>query len=81
MMKLRLNGGEIAENVSVVELEIVEDGRTGGVVNELRALVKKGRVVLIRFDNEKSSLPPFVKGGMGGIAPSFDKGELRFLEI
>src|SRR5688572_4535956 len=40
----------------MIELNIVEDGRAGAVVNELRALVEKRGVVLVRLNDEEAGL-------------------------
>ena len=49
MVELPLNGRQVREDVSVIELEIVEDCRARTVVDKLRALVEKGAVIFIGF--------------------------------
>ncbi len=46
-----LDFGEAAEDVSVVELEVVDDHRLGQVVDELAALVEKRGVVLVALEH------------------------------
>ena len=58
-----LDGGEVLEDVGVVELEIVDDGDLGVVMDELAAFVKKRGVVFIALDNE-----PFAVGEAGALA-------------
>ena len=43
---------EIAKDVGVVELDVVHDQQLGQVMQELGALVEKGGVVFIAFDDE-----------------------------
>ena len=52
-MKLCLDRRKISEDVSMIELEIVQDGSPWTVMNELGALVKKRRVVFICLDHEQ----------------------------
>ena len=47
------NLAEIAENVGVVELDVVDDHALGQVVQELRALVEVGGVVLVPLDDKQ----------------------------
>ena len=56
VMKLGFDGGEIRENVGVIELEVVQDRRARPVVHEFRALVEKSGVVLVRFDHEEARI-------------------------
>src|SRR6185437_10915817 len=51
-MELPLDGGDVRIDVGVVVLEVVQDERARAVVDELRALVEEGGVVLIRLDDE-----------------------------
>ena len=51
-MELPKDRIEILVDVGVIELEIVEYQGAWAVVNELRPLVKEGRVVFIGFDNK-----------------------------
>jgi len=53
MMELRLDGREIGEDVRVIELEIVQDCHSRAVMDELRALVEEGGVVLVGLDHEQ----------------------------
>ena len=48
---------EVAVDVSVVELDVVHDHKLGQVVNKLRALVEKCRVVFVALDDEMLRLP------------------------
>jgi hypothetical protein len=52
VMKLALNGLEIRENVGMIELEIIQDNRTGTIMNKLGPLIEKSGVVLIRFHDK-----------------------------
>ena len=51
-MELPLDGGQVVEDVRVVELEVVQDGRARPVVHELAALVEECGVVLVGLDDE-----------------------------
>src|SRR5207237_8161452 len=53
VVKLPLDGGKIIEDVSMIELQVVQDRCASAVVNELRALVEECGVVLVRFDYEE----------------------------
>ncbi len=53
MVELPLDGRQIRKDVGVVELKVIQDRRARTVVNEFRAFVEKGAVILIRFDHEK----------------------------
>ncbi len=46
------DGGEVGVDVSVVELDVGEDGGVGEVVEELGAFIEECRVVLIAFEDE-----------------------------
>ena len=48
-----LDGGQVVEDVGVVEFQVVQDGRARAVVDELAPLVEEGGVVLVGFDDEK----------------------------
>ena len=48
----RLDGGQVGEDVGVVELQVVQDRGARPVVHELAALVEEGGVVLVGFDDE-----------------------------
>jgi hypothetical protein len=52
MVELALDHGQIIEDVGVIELQVVDDQGPRAVVDELAALVEKGRVVLVRLDDE-----------------------------
>ena len=52
-MKLSLNCLEVVEYICVIEFKIVEDSRSGPVVNELRTLIEEGTIVLISFYDKK----------------------------
>ena len=56
MMELRLDGGEVGEDVGVVEFEIVEYRGARPVVDELGALVEKGGVVFVGLDDEERAV-------------------------
>jgi hypothetical protein len=55
-MELALDGRQVIEDVGVVELQIVQNGRARTVVDELAALVEKGRVVFVGFDDEERAV-------------------------
>ena len=55
-MKLRLDGREISEDVSMVKFKIVQDGRTRTVMNELRPFIAESRVVLVGFDDKEGGI-------------------------
>ena len=50
-LKRGLDFSEAAEDVGVVELEVVDDHRLGQVVDELAALVEKRGVVLVALEH------------------------------
>src|SRR5689334_21291400 len=52
----RLDGGEVLENVGVIEFEIIDDGDLGQVMDELAAFIEEGGIVLVAFDNEPGTL-------------------------
>ncbi len=56
MVELRLDGGEIGEDVGVIEFEVVQDRGARPVVDELRALVEEGGVVLVGLDHEEARI-------------------------
>ena len=62
-----LEGGldrlQVLEDVGVVELEVVDDGHLGQVMDELAALVEEGRVVFVALDDE-----PFAVGEARALA-------------
>jgi len=51
-LECRLHGVEIFVDVGVIELDGSQNHRVGKVVQELRSLVEKSRVVLIAFHDE-----------------------------
>src|SRR5690606_955449 len=53
VVELTLDGGQVLEDIRVVELQIVQDGRARAVVAELGPLVEEGAVVLVRLDDEE----------------------------
>jgi hypothetical protein len=54
VVELPLDGGQVVEDVGVVELQVVQDGRARAVVDELAALVEEGGVVFVGFDHERA---------------------------
>ena len=48
---------EVAEDIRVVELDVVHDEQLGQVVDELAALVEKRRVVFVAFEDEVFRIP------------------------
>ncbi|MCG3772201.1 MAG: hypothetical protein JW384_03407 [Nitrosomonadaceae bacterium] len=52
-MKLMLDSSKIRENISMIELQVIENYCPGTVMNKFRALVKEGGVILIRFDDKE----------------------------
>ena len=56
VMELRLDRGQVREDVGVVVLEVVEDQRARPVVHELRALVEERGVVLVGLDHEEAAV-------------------------
>jgi len=57
VVELALDGGQVVEDVGVVELEVVEDGGARAVVHKLAALVEESGVVLVGFDHEIPAAP------------------------
>src|SRR5689334_11957194 len=53
MMELSFDRSKIDEDVSMIELQIVENRGPSPVVHQFRALVEERRVVLVRLDNEE----------------------------
>ena len=53
MMELPLDSRNIREDVSMIELKIVQDRGFGAIVDKLGALVEKCRVIFVSFDHEK----------------------------
>ena len=58
VVELRLDGGQVGEDIGVVEFEIVQDQRGREVMHELAALVEQGRVVFVRLDDERAAAQP-----------------------
>jgi hypothetical protein len=52
MVKLRLDRGEVREDVGVIELEVVQHRGARQVMDELRSFVEERGVVLVRLDDE-----------------------------
>src|SRR5512141_2581640 len=52
MMKLSFDRFKISEDVSVIELEIIQNCSFRPVVDELGAFVEKSGIVLVCFDHE-----------------------------
>jgi hypothetical protein len=48
--------GQVVEDVGVVELQVVQDGRARAVVDELAALVEEGGVVFVGFDHKERAV-------------------------
>jgi hypothetical protein len=53
MMKLPLDRSKIGEDVSMIKLQVVQNGGARAVVHEFGALVEEGGVVLVRLDDEE----------------------------
>ena len=53
-----------AIDVRVIELDVVDDGDVGQVLQELRGLVEEGAVVLVALDDEVAALPDPVAGAV-----------------
>lgn len=53
MVELALDGGEIREDVRVIELQVVHHQGARVVVDELGAFVEEGAVILVRLDDEE----------------------------
>ena len=53
MLKLAFDVRNIAEDVGMIKLQVIQNRRPGSIVNELRALVEEGRIVFVRFDDEQ----------------------------
>ncbi len=53
MVELPLDGREVGEDIRVVEFQVVQDRRARAVMDELRALVEEGAVVLVGLDHEE----------------------------
>ena len=56
MVKLSLDCGEVGEDISVVEFQVVDGQRTWAVVNKFGTAIEVRRVVLIRLDDEERFL-------------------------
>src|SRR5438046_10605844 len=58
-MKLALDRCKIGEDIGMIELQVVQYCSAGAVMNELRALVEEGGVVLVSFyDAERRAGEP-----------------------
>ena len=51
-MKLSFDCGQIVKDVRVIKLEVIQNHRSGSVVDELAALVKKGGVEFVCFNDK-----------------------------
>ena len=51
-LERQADGGEVRVDVGVVELDVVDDGDVGQVLQELRRLVEERAVVFVAFDDE-----------------------------
>ena len=51
-MKLSFDGGQVVKDVRVIKLEVIQNRRSGSVVDELAALVKKGGVELVCLNDK-----------------------------
>ncbi len=78
IVELGFDGGEIGEDVGVVELQVVEHGGTRAVMHELGAFVEKGGVVFVGFDDKKASpsQPPPRCGGGAFPLPARGRSEI-----
>ncbi len=56
VMELRLDRGQVGEDVGVIVFEIVQDQRARPVMHELGALVEERRVVLVGLDHEEAAV-------------------------
>ena len=56
MMKLRLDGSKISEDIRMIELQIIQDRGPGLVMNEFRALVAKRGVVFVGLDHKEGGV-------------------------
>ena len=63
MREALLDGGEVVEDVGVIELEVVDNGDLGQIMDELAALVEEGGVVFVALDDE-----PFAVGEARALA-------------
>ncbi len=55
---------EVRVDVGVVELDVVDDGDVGQVLQELGGLVEERAVVLVAFDHEVAALPDAIAGSV-----------------
>jgi hypothetical protein len=53
MVELRLDRRQIGEDVGMIELEVVQDRRSRGVVDELRSLVAESAIVFVGFNHKE----------------------------
>src|ERR1044071_5372975 len=56
MVELTLDRRKIVEDIGMIELEIVQHGRSRSVVDKLGAFVEEGGVVFVGFDHEQRRL-------------------------
>src|SRR5215510_2747833 len=57
MMKLRLDRSKIREDVSMIELDVVQDCDPGSVMHHLGPLVEEGGVVFVGLDDKVAPVP------------------------
>ena len=57
MVELALNCSQIIKDIAVIKLQIIHYQRVAMVVDKLRALIKKGTVILIRLNNKIATAP------------------------
>ena len=81
-MELPLDSRNIREDVSMIELKIVQDRGFGAIVDKLGALVEKCRVVFVGLDHEKRGIrEPRRYGKIAGHAtdqePRFEPGPFQ----
>ncbi|EKD96756.1 MAG: hypothetical protein ACD_23C01287G0002 [uncultured bacterium] len=53
VVELALNGGQVVKDVGMVEFQIVQHRRARAVVHELAALIEKGGVVFVGFNDKQ----------------------------
>src|SRR5882672_1138876 len=52
MMKLGLNRCKIGEDVGMIELDVVQNGNSGPIMDHLGTFIEESRIVFIGFDHE-----------------------------
>src|SRR4030095_12412648 len=63
------DGVEIRVDVGVIELDVINDGDVGQILEELRRLVEERTVVFIAFDDEVASLADAVTRSLSRAGP------------